>query len=432
MLKYFVGLIAVVALGFGVYFGMEKKKGDEVVRTLDTTELPLVLPRVADYRPTGTGRSPLSSAADWVSVQDARTGQKLDRETDTMPGSAGSSWYFLRYCDPHNEKEFCSREKSDYWMPVDLYIGGTEHLIGHLMYARMWQRFLFDQGYVRDAEPFQKLRHQGMVQGLIYRTPDRHVVPLGDVEERDGKPYKKGTDTELSIEIGKMSKRWGNVVNPDEVIADYGADALRVYICFMGPFEADKPWQTTGMKSQFDFLKRAWRLFFEGDEDKPRATDKEPVEEELRILHKAIKKVGRDIETMSFNTSISVFHVAVRDLTALGTSSRQILEPLVQLMAPFVPHFAEEVWARGLGRKEGISYVPWPAFEEKYATDDTVVIGVQVLGKVRGEIEIRKDADEATAVGKARDNPAVAKYLEGKELVRVVYKAGKILNFIIK
>ena len=408
-----------------------KDANGAIVRTLDVDELPLTLPPVENYKPLGTGQSPLAAAKEWVAVEDKKTGRALQRETDTMPGSAGSSWYFLRYCDPHNEQELCSREKSDYWMPVDLYVGGAEHRVGHLLYSRMWQKVLKDEGLVRDEEPFQKLVHQGMILGHIYRTPDKHIVPMAEVEERDGKPFKKGTDIELLTEVGKMSKRYGNVVNPDDVIKLFGADALRVYICFMGPLESDKPWQTSGMEGQYNWLRRAWRVFFD-EEDRPRVTDKPATEEELRIIHKAIKKVGHDIDVLSLNTSISALHVVTRDFQALGTTSRACLEPLAQLMQPFAPHFAEEVWAKALGHQNGISFAPWPAFEERYATDDTVTIGVQVLGKVRGEVKLHKEADEATAVAEAKKDANVQKYLEGKELVKVVYKAGKILNFIIK
>ncbi|MBI5494187.1 MAG: leucine--tRNA ligase [Deltaproteobacteria bacterium] len=403
----------------------------KVVRTLELDELPLTLPPTEHYKPLGTGQSPLAALTDWVNVDDKKTGRKLKRETDTMPGSAGSSWYFLRYCDPHNDQELCARAKSDYWMPVDLYVGGAEHRVGHLLYSRMWQKVLKDEGLVRDEEPFQKLVHQGMIQGLIYRTPDKRIVPLAEVEERDGKAFKKGTDVELSIETGKMSKRYGNVVNPDDVIKLYGADALRVYICFMGPLESDKPWQTAGMEGQYNWLRRAWRVFFD-DEDRPRVTDKEPTEEELRIIHKAIKKVGRDIDTLSLNTAISMLHVVVRDFLQLATTSRKCLEPLAQLIAPFAPHFAEEAWGKGLGKGDGITYAPWPKYDEALATDDTVTIGVQVLGKVRGEVTLRRDADEATAVAEARKVSGVARNLEGKQLVKVVYRAGKILNFIVK
>lgn len=410
------------------------KDGDQVVRALDVSELPVVLPEVESYKPLGTGQSPLAAVSDWVMVDDPKTGRKLQRETDTMPGSAGSSWYFLRYLDPKNDQELCAREKSDYWMPVDLYVGGTEHTVGHLLYARMWQRFLHEAGLVRDPEPFQKLVHQGMILAFTYYTPDKRIVPESEVEERDGKLYKKGTDLPLEARIEKMSKRQGNVVNPDQVIDRYGADAMRVYICFMGPLSADKPWQTNGLEGQFSWLRRLWRLYFEEAEgqDVSRADDGEPTEAELRILHKAIKKVTLDIESLDLNTAISALHVATRDLTQEKTRSRKILGPLAQLVHPFAPHFAEEVWQRALGNQGGISFVAWPQHDDRYAVDDEIRMGVQVLGKTRGEILIPRDAPEAVALEKAKAEPSVAKYLEGKNLTRVIYVPGKILNLIVK
>lgn len=409
-----------------------KDEEKNVVRTLALSELPLELPPVENYKPLGTGESPLAAVTSWVQVDDPVTGRHLRRETDTMPGSAGSSWYFLRYCDPHNDQELCSREKSDYWMPVDLYVGGAEHRAGHLLYSRMWQKFLKDQGLVRDEEPFQKLIHQGMVQGFIYRTPERRIVPVSEVEEKDGAFFHKDTGVALAQDVGKMSKRYGNVVNPDDVIKLYGADALRVYICFMGPLESDKPWQTSGMEGQYNWLRKAWRLFFDGEDDAPRATEGEPGPQDTKLIHKTIKKVTRDIEILSLNTAISALHVAVRDLLASGCTSRKVLEPLAQLIHPFAPHFAEEAWARGLGHDGGISPAPWPVHDEALATDDTVTIGVQVNGKVRGEVHLDKDADQDTAVAAGRAAPGVGRYVEGKNVTKVIYKAGRILNFIVK
>ncbi len=416
------------------------KKDGRVVRALTEEELPLELPHVSDYKPR-SGESPLARAKDWATINDEKTGELLDREVDTMPGSAGSSWYFLRYCDPHNVAHFCARDHSDYWMPVDLYMGGPEHAVGHLMYARIWQKALHDLGLVRDDEPFAKLRHQGMILGESFYDPtmahveNKGITPRIEVEEREGKFYRKGTGVELERRVEKMSKRKGNVINPDEVIRDYGADALRVYICFMGPLDADKPWQTNGLEGQFNFLKRAWRVFFEGDEDVARAADVEPTEEELRIIHKAVKKVTLDVESLSFNTAISALHVCVRDLAQLGTRARKVLEPLALIMAPFAPHFAEELWTAGLGHPlspDGVSYVPWPAYEDRYAVDDQVTIGVQVNGKTACTISLPLDAPEELARSVAEANPAVARHLEGKSVSKVIYKAGRILNLIVR
>jgi leucyl-tRNA synthetase len=407
------------------------KDGHEIVRTLTVDELPLELPMVDDFAPTGTGESPLARARDWVEVDDPVTGRHLRRETDTMPGSAGSSWYFLRYCDPHNDRELCAREKSDYWMPVDLYVGGPEHTVGHLLYARMWQKALFDEGVVRDDEPFAKLRHQGMIQAFVYYDPEGRIVPWAEVDDRGGQFFRAGTDVPLEQRIEKMSKRKGNVVNPDEIIDQFGADAMRVYIAFLGPLEQDKPWAPGGIEAQRNFLKRFWRLFFD-DEDRSRVTEDAPAEADLRVVHKAIAKVSDDIEKLAINTAISALHVATKELTASGATGRAVLEPLAQLMAPFAPHIAEEIWCEALGHRDGISFHPWPEADPAYVADDLVTMGVQVLGKTRGEIRISRDADEATAVAAAQAEPSVQRHLDGKSLVRVIYKPGKILNLIAK
>lgn len=408
------------------------KKNGEVVRALDLDELPVVLPEVSNYSPTGSAQSPLQAARSWVEVMDPKTGQKLERETDTMPGSAGSSWYFLRYCDPVNAEVLAARDRTDYWMPVDLYVGGPEHTVGHLMYARMWQKALFDAGLVRDDEPFQKLRHQGMILAYVYYDPTGRIVQWEDVEERGGKFFKKGTEIELDARVEKMSKRKKNVVSPDEVVKRYGADAMRVYICFLGPMDQDKPWSTHGIEGQWSWLKRVWRLYFEGDQDRARADSSAPTEAELKIIHKAIKKVSEDIDKLHHNTAISALHVATRELTQAGTRSRKVLEPLAQLIQPFAPHIAEEIWARGLGYADGISFVPWPKHDPRYSEDDLIAMGVQVLGKTRGEIMVPVDADEATAVALAKASPDIQRHIEGKTITRVIYKAGKILNLIVK
>ena len=343
------------------------KDGGKVVRVLEPSELPLTLPVITDYKPRG--KSPLAAADSWVNVKDPITGRNLQRETDTMPGSAGSSWYFLRFCDPHNQEEICSREKSDYWMPVDLYVGGPEHAVGHLLYSRMWYRFLHEQGIVRDSEPFLKLRHQGMILGETFYDSTGRIVPSENALKSGTSWTHSVTGEPLTVRIEKMTKRSSNSVSPDEVVGDYGADALRVYLCFMGPVDVDKPWQTRGLESQFKWLQRVWKLFFD-ESDNPRVKDQASSEKELQIVHKAIKKVTEDIESLGLNTAISALHVATRDLLELKTVSRDVLEPLAQLMSPFAPHFAEEVWARGLGHENGISFVPWPSHDPRFTESD--------------------------------------------------------------
>ena len=420
-----------------------KDDAGQVVRTLALPELPLELPAVDEYAPSGSGESPLARAKGWSTVDDAVTGRTLRREVDTMPGSAGSSWYFLRYCDPHNDAEFCSREASDYWMPVDLYVGGAEHRVGHLLYSRMWQKALFDEGLVRDEEPFAKLRHQGMVLAETYYTRgpsgrfDHVTVPEAVLEraEKTARVRVRGEEMDAEVRWEKMSKRKGNVVNPDDVIRTFGADALRVYLCFLTPLESDKPWQTSQLEAQFEWLKRVWRLFFEGDDDVPRAVDVEASEAELRVVHRAIDKVTRDLESMSLNTAVSALHVATRDLARLGTRSRAVLGAGAQLVAPLAPHLAEELWTRGLGHPAtpgGIAYVPWPVAEARWLVDDTVTIGVQVNGKTCGTVDLALDASEDAAMEAARAVESVARHLAGKTVAKVIYKAGKILNVIAR
>lgn len=350
------------------------------------SELPVLLPEVADYEPSEKGEAPLARAKDWVNYN----GEGV-RVTDTMPGSAGSSWYFLRYCDPHNDKEPVAFSQQKYWMPVDLYIGGPEHTVGHLLYSRFWQKVLFDAGLVSHPEPFKKLRHQGIILG-----------PDGE----------------------RMSKSRGNVVNLDSTLENYGADASRVYILFLGPLEKDKPWADTGIDGVRRFLDRVWRLA-EGLND-------DPLSEELnRHLHKTIKKVTEDIEALSFNTSISAMMILVNEAYKENCKSKKLLMPLLQLLAPFAPHVAEEVWSicNGTGF---VSVAPWPEYDKALIVDDLIELGVQINGKTRGTINVSPTADENTALTLTRSNTSLAKHLDGKTIAKVIYKAGRILNIIVK
>lgn len=364
---------------------------------LPPDELPVVLPQVADYEPTEKGEPPLARVKEFVEYK-SKSGEKGRRETDTMPGSAGSSWYFLRYIDPKNTNAPVDFEKQKYWMPVDLYVGGPEHTVGHLLYARFWQKVLFDAGLVSHDEPFKKLAHQGTIMG-----PDGQ----------------------------RMSKSRGNVVNPDDVRAEYGADATRMYICFLGPFDKDKPWATTGIEGVRRFLERVWRLVVADDGSSQPLTD-DPLPESLnKLLHKTIKKVGDDLENLSFNTAISAMMILVNEIYSLGLRPRLALKPLVQLLAPLAPHIAEELWSR-LGGTGFVSVAPWPAFDASLVADDVVTMAVQVNGKTRGTVDLSVNAGEDEAMSAARGLVAVKNAIEGKNIAKIIYKPGKILNIIVK
>ncbi len=359
--------------------------------TVDDKDLPVILPSVPNYEPSEDGQAPLARNTAWVETPQGR------RETDTMPGSAGSSWYFLRYTDPHNSKALADFEKQKYWMPVDLYMGGPEHTVGHLLYSRFWHKVLFDAGLVSHPEPFQKLAHQGMILG---------------------------TDGE------KMSKSRGNVINPDDVREEYGADALRCFILFLGPLDRDKPWSSTGIIGVRKFLERVWRLCVD-DKDQLLLND-EPVPEELnKLLHKTIKKVGEDIENLSFNTSISALMILVNEIYKHGSHSRAVLKPLVSLLAPFAPHMCEELWEK-MGEKSLASLSEWPQYNPLLTIDNTVSIGIQVNGKTRGSIDIGVDESQEAVAQKALQVQAVANAIGDKGVGKVIYVPGKIINFIAR
>ncbi len=370
---------------------------DKGLKCVPVNELPVLLPEVADYEPSEKGEAPLARAKEWMKYK-ATDGSLGERETDTMPGSAGSSWYFLRFVDPQNDKEAFSFDAQKYWMPVDLYVGGPEHTVGHLLYARFWQKVLFDAGLVSHDEPFKKLAHQGMILG------------------HDGE---------------KMSKSRGNVVNLDEIHSKYGADALRTFICFMGPFDKDKPWAATGIDGVKRFLDRITRLVV-NEEGTLVADNSSAVPEELvKLLHKTIKKVTEDIENMSFNTAISAMMILVNEIYRHNLRPQIILKPLVQLLMPFAPHLAEELWAK-MGGNSFVSLETWPKFDPKLCTDETITMGVQVNGKMRGTIEIPLNATEQMAVTEATKISTVQSALSGKTPTKVIYKAGKILNLIVQ
>ena len=361
--------------------------GDMVV--LDDKDLPLILPVLEDYSPSKTGASPLDKATDWVNVNiNGKTGK---RETSTMPGSAASSWYFLRYIDPHNNEEFANEELLKYWMPVDLYVGGPEHAVGHLLYSRFWNNYLFDKGLVPVKEPFKKLVHQGMILG-----------PNGV----------------------KMSKSKGNVINPDDMVREYGSDSLRTYEMFMGPLESDKPWDPNGIEGSKKFLDRVWRLFAETD----KVQDKENKNLE-KVYHFTVKKVTNDYETMNFNTAISQMMIFINAAYKEDILPREYAEGFIKLLNPIAPHITEELW-NILGHKDTITYESWPVYDESKCTSDEYNLPIQVNGKLRANITIPLDTDEAVIKEKA--HKAVSSHLEGKTIIKEIYVKNKIYNIVVK
>jgi leucyl-tRNA synthetase len=375
---------------------------DGTKRALEADELPLLLPDVAEFKPAGTGESPLATVESWVNFIDPKTGKKARFETNTMPQWAGSCWYYLRYCDPHNSSAFCGPEAEKYWMGahgVDLYMGGGEHAVLHLLYARFWHKVLYDYGYVTTLEPFKRLFHQGLIMG------------------EDGR---------------KMSKSLGNVVNPDEVIAAHGADALRLYEMFLGPLEATKPWSTTGIEGVTRFLNRSWRMIATEDSTLAPAVQDVPCPPELeRVLHATIKKTREDVDALSFNTAIAQFMIFVNEFTKLEVRPRVAMVQYVQCLAPFAPHIAEELW-HILGEAESVHTSIFPEYDASKLVLNEVEIVVQVSSKIRGKLVVSTDADASTIESMARQDAGILKHLEGREIVKVITVPNKLINFIVK
>ena len=397
---------------------------------VDENDLPLTLPELADYKPTGTGEPPLAKAAEWVNVVDPATGKKGTRETNTMPQWAGSCWYYLRYIDPHNEKAFADPALLKEWLPVDLYVGGAEHAVLHLLYARFWHMVLFDLGLVPTPEPFQRLVNQGMILGLAYKTARGVLIPMDQITWRDGKPYgaEEGGEEELLTEFpAKMSKSLKNVVNPDDVVRDYGADSLRLYEMFMGPLQAVKPWSTKGVEGVFRFLKRVNKMVTEQP-----IVDRAPTKDEAKTLNATIKKVDEDLASMNFNTAISAMMVLVNEFAGEGRElPREAAEKFVLCLAPFAPHLGEELW-QFLGHADTLAYEPFPAYDPAALVESEIEVPVQVLGKLRGRVTVPVDAKPPEMEAAARANPDVAKFLEGKQVVKVICVPKKMVNFVVR
>ena len=399
---------------------------DGEISLVDEDELPVALPQLEKYQPGEEGESPLANAKDWLYVTD-KNGRKGRRETNTMPQWAGSCWYYLRYIDPANDKEPFSAEAEKYWMPVDLYVGGAEHAVLHLLYSRFWHKVLYDLGIVSTDEPYTKLFNQGMILAFAYETGAGSKVPSDMVEEKDGKYFHKGTGEELNQIVAKMSKTLKNVVNPDDVVANYGADSLRLYEMFMGPLDATKPWAESGVKGVFGFLARVCRFFadsnnyFDGEEDK----------EVKKLLHQTIKKVGSDIEGMRFNTAISQFMIFTNLCLKKQKVTKETGMSFAKILSPFAPHLSEEVWSI-LGNNTTVTTQEWPEYNEALLVENTFEYPVSFNGKMRFKLELPVDIsiEEINEIVKNHENSQ--KWVEGKEIVKIIVVPKKIINVVVK
>ncbi len=416
-----------------------------MVRAVTADELPVRLPEMDDFQPTGTPEPLLSKAPESWLFTTAADGTKLKRETNSMPQWAGSCWYYLRFCDNTNGTAFIDPAKEKYWLPVDLYIGGAEHAVLHLLYARFWHKVLFDRGYVTCPEPFARLVNQGMILGEMEfalpegspgtAVPERQLT--ADMVEKRGDNWVLKSDPGVVVDARsyKMSKSRGNVINPDTVVKEYGADSLRMYEMFMGPLEATKPWSMAGVDGVFRFLGRVWRLVVDDRADEvtlaSAVQDVPPTPAQLRVLHKTVKAVTDDIDRLQFNTAISRMMEFTNELTSHDVRPKSILAPFVLLLSPFAPHLAEELW-EVLGHTQTLAYEPWPTFDPALLVESEVEIPVQINGKVRGKVTVAKDADQATVEAVAKRVDLVAQQLAGKTVVKVVFVPGRLLNMVVK
>lgn len=382
---------------WGEPFPVLHSEDDEVI-PLSDSDLPLTLPVLNEIKPSGTGESPLANAKDWLQVVDPETGKIYQRETNTMPQWAGSCWYYLRFIDPENKDQAWDLKKEKYWMPVDLYIGGAEHAVLHLLYARFWHKVLYDLGYVSTKEPFQKLVNQGMILG------------------EDGE---------------KMSKSRGNVINPDDVVHGYGADTMRLYEMFMGPLERSKPWKTSGIEGVFRFLNRIWRQFVNEAGVLKNVSEGEADQETLQIMHASIKKVGDDLENLAFNTAISQLMIFSNHLRNLDETPRSVFLIFVKLLNPFAPHIAQELWALA-GEQDELSYVEWPGYNEQYLVKDTIKMAIQINGKVRATLDVEPDGDKDMLIALALAEENVQRHTEGKEIIKTIMVPNKLVNIVVK
>ena len=398
---------------------------DGEISLVDDSDLPLELPELEEYKPSETGESPLANAGKWLMVID-KNGRKGRRETNTMPQWAGSCWYYLRYIDPMNEESIFDIKKEQYWMPIDLYVGGAEHAVLHLLYSRFWHKVLYDLGIVSTDEPFQKLYNQGMILAFAYETLTGAKVLSDLVDDRDGKYFHKETNEELRQIVAKMSKSLKNVVNPDDVIVNYGADSLRLYEMFMGPLDERKPWAENGVKGVYNFLSRVYRFFtepeniVEGDEDK----------EVVKLLHQTIKKVEFDIEHLKFNTAVSALMVFNNLAIKKGKVTKATVEIFAKILAPFAPHMGEELWSL-YGNKNTLAYEPWPEVDQSMLVEDVFAFPVSFNGKMRFQIELAIDITAGDAEKAVLADVRSAKWIEGKAIKKFVFVPKKIINIVV-
>jgi leucyl-tRNA synthetase len=401
---------------------------------LDEKDLPLKLPEVTSYQPTGTGESPLAGIDAWVNCKCPKCGGAAKRETNTMPQWAGSCWYYIRYLDPKNGAAFADRSKIDYWLPVDLYVGGAEHAVLHLLYSRFWHKVLYDLGLVNSKEPFQRLINQGMITSFAFQRKNKTLVPTDEVRPVAGKTdefEEIATGEKLERVIAKMSKSLKNVINPDDVIKEYGADSCRMYEMFMGPLEVSKPWSTQGLIGVSRFLERVWALSEKPMTDAPRDDVSTGEAADItKILHKTIKKVTEDTATINFNTAISQMMIFTNELSKYDSFPKAVWADFVKLIAPYAPHLGEELWAK-LGNKDTIAYVAWPTYDEKLCADNSCTVVVQVNGKIRDKFETAVGTDKATLEKTALAAPGAVKFMEGKAPKKVIVVQDKLVNIVV-
>lgn len=394
-------------------------------RVLDVHELPLCPPELIDFKPTESGESPLARVPDWVNIVDPKTGKPAKREINTMPQWAGSCWYYLRFCDPENENAAWDKVKESYWLPVDMYVGGVEHAVLHLLYARFWHKVLYDCGLVSTSEPFQTLRNQGLVTSYAYKLPQGGYVSPEEVEEKEGHYFQIGTGIELDAQVEKMSKSKLNGITPDEIVEEYGADSLRLYEMFMGPFDKEKLWNSHAVSGCSRFLKRFYEMIFS------EKVSEEESEEALRLGHRLVHGVEKDIENLQLNTAIAKMMEFMNVFTKLPNYPKSVLRMVTQALYPFAPHIAEEAWEHLGGDGEGLTYQPFPEVDTAYLIDETATYIVQVNGKLRARLDLPKDLEKDEILRLAKEEEKVTKFLEG-EIVKVIFVPNKLLNIVVK